>query len=293
MNEYIEKKTEILEKVDYVGAWKSENKNTIKNEDCLRTMCDMPEELIDLTITSPPYSDLRSYEGYQFNFENIAESLYRVTKPGGVIVWVVGDSVIDGGESGISFRQALYFQEVGFRIHDTMIYEKNGTSFPARRDGNRYSQIFEYMFVFSKGKPKTATLRCDKENRWAGYTSFGKSKIRTKEGKLIERDMKPVPKYSPRNNIWRYNTGKNFSTKDNIAFEHPAIFPEKLVQDHLISWTVKGDLVYDCFMGSGTVAKMCILNDRFYIGSEISDKYVKLAEERIKPYKEQLKLVLD
>lgn len=207
-------------------------------------------------------------------------------KPGGVVVWVVGDAVIDGGESGSSFRQALFFQKLGFLIHDTMIYEKNGTSFPARRDGNRYSQIFEYMFVFSKDKkPKTANLICDKENRWAGFTSFGKSKIRTKDGQLVEREMKPVPTHSPRNNIWRYNTGKNYSTKDEIAFGHPAIFPEALVEDHLKSWTLEGDIIYDPFMGSGTTGKVCVLNNRNYIGSEISKEYCDIAEKRIDMYK--------
>jgi len=150
--------------------------NTIIHGDSIRVMATMPADSIDLTITSPPYDSLRTYKdlidgakeeynGYSFPFEPMARELYRITAKGGVLVWVVGDAVIKGSETGSSFRQALYFIEQGFTLHDTMIYEKNGSSFPARRDGNRYSQIFEYMFVFSKGKPKTSNLICDKKNK--------------------------------------------------------------------------------------------------------------------------------
>ena len=168
------------------------------------------------------------------------------------------------------------------KLHDTMIYEKNGASFPARRNGNRYSQVFEYMFVLSKdGPPKTAHLICDKENRWAGYTTFGKGSYRDKRGNLIQREQKPVPDFSPRNNIWKYNTGKNYSTKDDIAFEHPAIFPELLAGDHIMTWSEKGELVLDPFCGSGTTCKMAKLLERNYIGIDIVEDYVSIARERI------------
>lgn len=246
------------------------------------------ENSIDCVITSPPYDNLRSYDkgsGDDWNFEEftkIANELYRVVKVGGVVVWVVGDAVVNNSETGSSFEQALYFKELGFLLHDTMIYEKNGPPFPARRDGNRYSQIFEYMFVFSKKtKPKKARLICDRENRWKGYTSFGKSKIRKKDGTLEERQMKPVPDFSPRFNIWKYNTGKNYSTKDKEAFEHPAIFPEELAEDHILSWTSEGDIVLDPFSGSGTTCKMAYINKRKYIGIDISEKYNDIATVRI------------
>lgn len=255
--------------------------NEIYCMDNVKGMSQLPDNFVDLTVTSPPYDKLRNYNGYSFDFESVAKQLYRITKDGGVVVWVVGDSVVDGSETGNSFRQALFFMECGFSLHDTMIYEKNGTSFPARRDGNRYSQIFEYMFVFSKGKPKTHKLICDKPNKWEGWTSFGKCKIRTKDGLLIDREKKPTPKFSPRNNIWRYNTGKGYTTKDKIAFEHPAIFPEQLVNDHIISWSNINNLVFDPFMGSGTTAKIAKLLGRNYLGFEISREYVDIANRRL------------
>ena len=254
--------------------------NKIYNENCLETMKNMDDNCIDLTITSPPYDALRIYKGYSFPFEEIAKELYRVTKPGGVIVWVVGDAVVDGGETGSSFRQALFFQSLGFVIHDTMIYEKNGTAFPARRDGNRYSQIFEYMFIFSKGKPKTANLICDKPNRWAGHTNWGNGSHYDVDGnKVITGKNKPTPDFSPRNNIWKYNTGKGFSTKDKI--NHPAIFPEKLAEDHVLTWSNEGDIIYDPMAGSGTTLKMVKLNNRQYIGSEISAEYCEEIKKRL------------
>ena len=243
--------------------------------DCLIGLRQMESESVDLVITSPPYDNLRSYNGYSFDFDNIAKELYRVMKVGGVIVWIVGDQTIDGSESGTSFKQALYFKELGFSLHDTMIYQKNSSTYPSNENSVRYTQIFEYMFVFSKGKPKTVNLIVDKENKWAGYKDFG--------GKLKNE----VPDYSPRTNIWIYST--SFNDKTN----HPAVFPEQLAKDHIISWSNKGDLVLDPFMGSGTTAKMCIKTDRRYIGFEISKEYCDIAEKRIKDIPYQFDLLED
>lgn len=273
-------------------------RNTIINGDATEVMRNkIEDESIDLVVTSPPYDNLRSYNkkiqkktkkkynNYSFDFENIARELYRVMKKGGVVVWVVGDATIDKSETGSSFRQALFFMSLGFKLHDTMIYEKNGPSFPARRDSKRYSQVFEYMFVLSKdGPPKTANLLCDKKNNWAGYKNFGKASYRNKDGELIQREQKVIPKYSPRFNIWKYNTGKNYSTTDKEAFKHPAIFPEELAEDHILTWSNKGDIVLDPFAGSGTTLKMASLNDRKYIGIEIVEEYYKLAIKRLENF---------
>jgi len=237
--------------------------NEIFTEDCLVTMDRMPDGFVDLVVTSPPYDNLRVYNGYSFDFDSVVQGLYRVLKDGGVVVWVVGDATLKGSESGTSFRQALGFIDAGFRLHDTMIFEKNSSTYPASATGNRYSQIFEYMFVFSKGKPKTANLICDKPNKWAGHKDFS--------GKL----KNPVPDFSPRNNIWRFVTSFN-------GVKHPAPFPEQLALDHVESWSVEGDVVYDPFMGSGTTAKACVLTGRAWLGSEISKDYVEIAEKRLR-----------
>lgn len=237
-------------------------RNQIHIENCLETMARMPDGSMDMILTSPPYDDLRAYNGYSFDFESIAEEVARVLKPGGYLVWVIGDAVKRGSESGTSFRQALKFMELGLSLHDTMIYEKNSPAYPANRNGTRYTQIFEYMFVFAKGKPWGANLICDKANKWAGHKDFG--------GKL----KNPVPDFSPRNNIWRYVTSFN-------GVKHPAPFPEALAQDHVLTWSNPGDLVYDPFMGSGTTALMARRNGRDYIGSEVSFEYTALAAERL------------
>ncbi len=256
--------------------------NRIVEGNCIDVLEGLDDESVDAFITSPPYDNLRDYNGYSFPFEEIARKMYQKLAKGGVIVWVVGDAVIKGSETGSSFRQAIFFQELGLNIHDTMIYEKNGSSFPARRTGSRYSQVFEYMFVFSKGKPKTANLICDKKNKWSGWTSFGKSTNRNKDGALVQsKSRKPTPNFSPRHNVWKFNTGKAYTTKDNFAFAHPAMFPESLAEDHIMTWTEEGDLVVDPFVGAGTTTKMAAINGRQWLGIDMSEEYVKIANKRM------------
>ena len=259
------------------------------NANCIDLMQYMKENNIqvDLTVTSPPYDDLRTYGGInEWNFETfkqIAKLLFDVTKDGGIVVWVVGDATKDGSESGSSFRQALYFMECGFKLHDTMIYEKNSSSFPAKRTGKRYTQIFEYMFVFAKGKIKTGNLICDKSNKWSGYTNWGKHIYYTKDGVLKEvGDIKPVPEFSPRNNIWKYSVGFNVNTG-----KHSAVFPFKLAEDHISSWSNEGDIVFDPFLGSGTTMFAALKNNRKFIGCEINPEYVQSYHDNLIQYQKR------
>lgn len=260
--------------------------NNIYNCDCRDGLKQLDANSVDLTVTSPPYDSLRTYQDDEFAwnfdiFKEVADELYRVTKPGGVVVWVVGDEVVKGGETGTSFRQALYFQEIGFKIHDTMVYEKNSSTFPAKINSKRYSQIFEYMFVFVKGKIRDdIKLIADKRNKWAGWTNWGTKTQYDKEGNLVsgKKNIKPTPEFSLRTNIWKYNVSFNDKTG------HPAVFPEKLAEDHILSWTVEGDTVLDPFMGSGTTAKMARLNRRNFIGFEKNEDYWKVSLERLKKY---------
>lgn len=253
------------------------NKNY--NESNLETMAKMPDCFVDLTVTSPPYDDLRTYNGFEFDWQKVIKELYRVTKKGGVVVWIVGDATIKASETGTSFRQALYAMDCGFKLHDTMIWNKGGfTAVGALK--TRYAQVFEYMFVFVKGKLKTFNPLKDRLNKKQTGT-FLKNK------RLADGTMGEVGKYGQRNkygqrfNIWELaNTDRS---------EHPAIFPRQLIKDHIVSWSNEGDLVYDCFMGSGTVAEVCINNDRDWIGSEISSEYCEIIEERVKKAWEEKK----
>lgn len=249
----------------------------IHNIDCVEGMRGLPDGCIDLTVTSPPYDNLRTYNGFTFDFKAVARELYRVTKQGGIVVWVVGDATIKGSETGTSFKQAIFFKEIGFNLHDTMIYEKNSSAFPAAKGSKRYTQIFEYMFVFTKGKIRNdITLLSDKPNKWAGHTNWGNNTQYDRHGNLKQtNNIKPVPAFSFRNNIWRYSVGFNDKTG------HPAVFPEKLAEDHILSWSNDGDVVLDPFMGSGTTAKMALLNNRHYIGFEVSKEYCEIARNRL------------
>jgi DNA modification methylase len=252
--------------------------NKIYNESCLDTMSRMSDNFIDLTVTSPPYDNLRTYnDGIdktwgEHIWKPILQELYRVTKEGGVVVWVVGDATIKGGETGTSFKQALYAMECGFDLHDTMIYQKNN---PIPLNHNRYEQQFEYMFVLCKGKPmtfnpiKVRTMNAGKSYNWSNANDYGDKSAKRR------RDETSVTKsHKIQFNIWSFNIAHS-------KFTNSAPFPEKLAHDHIISWSNEGDVVYDPFMGSGTTAKMSKSTKRNYIGSEISEEYVNLANRRI------------
>ena len=259
--------------------------DNIYNMDCLEGMRLIPDGSIDLTVTSPPYDDRRQYNGYGFDFEGIARELYRITKDGGVVVWVVCDATIDCDETGTSFRQALYFKECGFKLYDTMIYSKGCQG--AVGNNNGYWQSFEYMFVLSKGKPKTINLICDRQN--IECREDHNSTKRQQDGSLKKTNGYSYGELGRRTNIWRYYTGKGLTTLDKIAFEHPAMFPEKLARDHIVSWSNEGDVVLDPFMGSGTTAKVARALNRHYIGFEISAEYCEIIRKRL----EQTKTLFD
>ncbi len=261
--------------------------NKIYNENCLDTMAKMDDNFIDLTVTSPPYDNLRTYNDNidetwgEAVWKPIIKELYRVTKEGGVVVWVVGDATINGSETGTSFRQALYAMECGFNLHDTMVYAKNN---PTPLSHNRYEQQFEYMFVFSKGRPitfnplKVRSFNAGKSYSWDRTNDHGDN-----SAKRSRKEITVTKESKQKFNIWFMNVA-------NSVFTNSAPFPEKLARDHVYSWSNEGDIVYDPFMGSGTTAKMAHLQKRKWIGSEISKEYVELAYKRLKPYLTQTQL---
>ena len=254
--------------------------NRIFNEDCLEGMKRIPDGFVDLTVTSPPYDNLRTYNGNieQWNFEkfqNIARELYRITKQGGVVVWVVADATIKGSETGTSFRQALWFKECGFNIHDTMIWNKQNCS--SIGSLNRYENTFEYMFVLSKGTPKAHNIICDKPNKRSGELQHGS--IRQKDGvvrKTSQYGKRVIAEMGRRQNVWNV-----FPCKAKSERLHPAPFPKQLAHDHIISWSNENDIILDPFMGSGTTAIACINTNRNYIGFELDKQYFDIANERI------------
>ena len=248
--------------------------NKIIQGDCLEKLKDIPDNSIDLVVTSPPYDDIRDYKGYSFDFESIAKELFRVTKQGGVVVWIVGDKTNNGTESGTSFRQALYFKEVGFNLHDTMIWYKHTPPLTHKR----YEQHFEYMFVLVKGKIKTFNpIMVDKI-----YNDKRTHKmVRRESDGSYDMGFSSKNKTKIKGNVWSIPVGGGHSTKDKIAYKHPAIFPEKVVEDHIISWSNEGDVVLDPFAGSGTTLKMAKKLKRNYIGIEISAEYIKIIHKRL------------
>ena len=248
------------------------NRNQLLTGDCVEVMADWPADCVDLTVTSPPYDDMRNYEGYQFHFAEIAAELLRVTKPGGVCVWVVGDRIRRGDRTLTSFRQAIHFQNIGWRVHDVMIWVKTSTPFMR---SNAYRPASELMLVLSKGPPATVNLLTQptKQQGW-GYAQYKKQEDGINKYRPVKRKA-----HAPRTNVWTYRTGGG--TSDKVAFKHPAIFPDKLAHDHILSWSNPGDLVLDPMMGSGTVPKQAAMLGRDYIGIDIAAEYVAIAGERM------------
>ena len=250
----------------------------ITNNDCLLNLRFMREGSVDLTVTSPPYDNLRTYNQDDWSWgesdwKPIIQELYRVTAEGGVVVWVVGDATVKGSETGSSFRQSLWAMDCGFRLHDTMIWNKGGfTAVGALQ--TRYGPVFEYMFVWSKGKPKSFNPIKDRPNKHAGTREHGTTRL--PDGSLIKRPCTNVrATHGQRFNIWQQ---ANPGVKGR---KHPATFPEQLAHDHIISWSNEGDMVLDPFMGSGTTGVAAIKSGRSFTGIEIDETYYRIAKDRI------------
>lgn len=264
--------------------------NRIHLGDCVAGMRTLPNGCIPLTVTSPPYDDLRQYGGHPFDFEATARELWRVTAPGGVVVWVVQEQVIGGEESGTSSEQRLGFRAAGFRLHSTLVMVRNSFRFSYT---NRYPQVTHYAFVLSKGAPRTVNLLRDRKNSTAGGRS--KKSYRAPGGELVTRRLPGVftPPYGVRGNVWVYEAGGGKSTRDAYTVGHPATMPEEMAEDHIVSWSRPGDLVFDPFLGSSTTAKMALLNHRRYLGFEVHEPYFEIAERRLADARAEYRRRLD
>ena len=261
------------------------------NGDCLHEIKSVPHNSIDLTVTSPPYDNLRTYNGNNDTWSEqvwreLIAQLYRVTADGGVVVWIVGDATLNGSETATSFRQALHAMACGFNLHDTMIWRKSNFTNPAK---TRYHQTFEYMFVWSKGKPKTFNPIKDRKNKYAGGSTRGKNTIRQADGSLKEVTQKFISEYGMRHNVWDINTSGQAMEK----VDHPAPFSKQIAEDHIKSWSNPGDLVLDPFMGSGTTGAASILHNRNFIGIELDPEYFSIAQARINHAQNSMSTSLD
>jgi site-specific DNA-methyltransferase (adenine-specific) len=254
----------------------SNNGVDVYNSNCLDYLKTLPNDSIKFTLTSPPYDDIRNYNGYSFPFEEIAKELYRTIKEGGVVAWNVADATVNGSETGTSMRQALYFMSLGFRLHDTMIYAKKNPM-PAGISSKRYHQAWEYIFILSKNAPETF-------NPIMVKAKFGhleaNMKHRGKDGEIKYIKTKRN-EYTKVKNIFEYSVGGGHSTKDKVAFQHPAIMPEQLAADMISTWTNAGDTVFDPFTGAGTTPKMCLALERKFHGTEMSAEYCEIIKERL------------
>ena len=257
--------------------------NEAYNMDCVQFMSTMDSETVDLTVTSPPYDNLRDYGKNTFDYEETIKELFRITKQGGVVVWVVADQTVNGSETGTSFQQTLFAKKSGFRLHDTMIWEKDSYSFP---ETVRYQQCFEYMFVWSKGRPKTFNPIEDRKNKWAGCKMHGTFRMADGSTRKRSETWKEIEckEYGKRFNVWQIPSEKNNKSG------HPAVFPLTIARDHIITWSNVGDVVFDPFLGSGTTRIAAYDLGRNFIGTEIHKPYFDAQEDRFKRHIAQPRL---
>jgi site-specific DNA-methyltransferase (adenine-specific) len=253
-------------------------KNKIYCGDNIELIKQLEDKSVDLTVTSPPYSNIRKYDGATWDFETLAQELHRVTKDGGCVCWIVNDQYVKGSRDLQSFKQAIYFKETcGFNVHDVMIYQKSGFNFPSN---TRYHQVYEYIHVLSKGKLKTFNPLMDRKNLYPGQKVHGNHRLDGNTFRNKDDSNSIVGEYGKRFNVWYVKVGSHV-TNDEIAYKHPAIFPESLCGDLISSFSNENDLVFDPFIGSGTTAKMAKLLKRDYLGFEVSEEYCKIAEIRL------------
>lgn len=265
--------------------------NSLACCECVDGMRALPPASIPLTITSPPYDQTFEYGGHLWDHEKfmlVARELWRVAMQGGVVSWVVRDQIADGDQSASSFRQALFFKGLGFRLHNTIIIEKQIIRGISRV---RYGVAPEFAFVFSKGRPRTINLIEDKENKFGGrHMRFS---TRSRDGTKCKTAKALIRPFGVRGNVWRYTTGSRVTAKEDYAYDHPALMPERLAHDLIVSWSRPGDLVLDPFGGAGTTAKMALLGHRRYLSMEAHRPYHDLAVRRMADAHETYRRRLD
>lgn len=268
--------------------------DNIINRECVEGMKGLPGDCIPLTVTSPPYDHVRAYGGHTFDdltFRAVAQELHRITCPGGVVVWVVADGIGDHTESCTSARQKLFFREVGFKVYHTMVMARTGSRWPARV---RYGDSLEYAFILSKGKPRTVNLLRDKSNRQAGLVYKDAPRpLDQRERPLPTVKGRPISALGVRTAVWSYSAGGRTTTRDRYAYDHPALMPERMAEDHILSWSRPGDLVFDPMAGAGTTCKMALLNHRRYLGFEVNPLYHAIAARRMRDAQSDYRRRLD
>ena len=254
--------------------------NEILRTDCLEGMKLLPDNSIVLTVTSPPYDDIRTcFAPFPMpKFEQVVNELLRITKPGGVVVWVIQEQIKDGSQTGTSSEQRLYFRKIGFTLFDRLIMARHGLRVPVKR---RYGLPLEEAFILSKGEPTTVNLWRDKPNKTSGQTKSAHRRL--PNGEKEERVQKwIIAAYGRRPNVWRYANGLHVAEEKWVREKHPALMPEKMAEDLILCYCKPDDLVFDPFCGLATTCKMALLNHRRYLGMEIDQKYHRLAERRMK-----------
>lgn len=250
---------------------------TVLHGDCVERMRRLKRASIQLCVTSPPYDNLRTYGGFAWDFEKTALQLYRVLCEGGIVCWNIGDSVVDGSETLTSSKQKIFFHEkAGFRVHQTLIYQKRNFSHPA---SSRYHSCFEYIFVLSKDAPRVWNPITDRRNLTAGSVgNLGVNTFTEADGSKSEREKKITTEFGKRHDVWLGNTRGQDEMCESLP--HPAMMPKWLAHDLILSFSNAGDAVLDPFAGSGTTGAQALELGRKAVLIELKEEYLSAIEKQ-------------
>ena len=247
--------------------------------DCVEGIKKLPDESIDLMITSPPYDGIRKYNGFNYDLHATGKEIYRVLKDGGIAVMVIQDQTKNFGKTLTSFKMIIdWCDNIGFKLFETVIYKKHGG------EGAWWTKRFrvdhEYMPIFLKGeRPQYFNKEHLKiPSKHGGKTMTGCA-TRLTNGKTLKSKKVTINLMKCRGTLWNYTTCGDGS---RLKHQHPATFPNKIPFDFIECFCPKKGVVIDPFIGSGTTALAAIELERNYIGFDISKEYCDLAKKRIK-----------
>jgi len=267
--------------------------NKIYQGDSLQLLKDMPDNSVDLIITSPPYADLKTYidfkgilaDDYVDWFLPYCNEICRVMKPTGSFILNINDKVEK------KFRHPYVFdliselhKQTDLKLFERLFWNKM-KSLPNRY---RFGDRVEYLFWFAKDKDfyfNIDEMRTEYSEKSIKRMKKPLKKRYARDGECTEyKSWAPNPKGALPNTLINIS-----SETKKIADSHVAVYPVELVKYFINGSTKEGDVVLDPFMGTGTTAIAAKELNRNYIGFELQPDYITIAEKRIKDYDKGIK----
>lgn len=246
--------------------------------ECVEGMEMLPDDCVDLVVTSPPYDAVRKYNGFAFDLHQTGAQIHRVLKDGGIAAMVIQDQTKDFGKSLTSFRTIIdWCDSFGFKLFECVIYRKNGSEGAWWK--HRFRVDHEYIPLFLKGD---RPAYFDKQplrvpSKHGGKVMSGSGNRRT-DGATNGTVRREINATKCRGTIWNYLMAGD---KNPLKRKHPAVFPDAIPSDLIQCFCPPGGIVLDPFIGSGSTAVQALKHERHFIGFDISQEYCDLCNQRL------------